>query len=499
MSQAFAANSFVVILERRHLHTLTLVYNRIAVMVNQTLDFSAYAEIPPLPSFTLTQRQPVLPPFSDKFLFVWAPILAYWLYSGFFHLLDTYDLFPQYRLHTPAEILKRNRASRWDVFRDVVLQQIVQVVMGHFLNMLEPDEMTGKQDYELAVWAQRIRLAQRVIPSLLSLLGVNALQLSRNLSATYPALASALAGGHYPLVPSSSSPTSAPGYAPWELLAAKSIYHIAVPVLQFSLAIVIIDTWQYFLHRAMHLNKYLYTTFHSRHHRLYVPYAYGALYNHPFEGFLLDIVGASLAFKLANMSQMQGLCLFVGSTCKTVDDHCGYALPWDPLQHLTGNNAGYHDVHHQTWGIKTNFSQPFFTFWDRVMGTKWVGGDVSARYEKARRAAEKATGKEVAANVTGSLPEEYDDRKVKIQVAGSKRQVIDDGEAGNEDGKSVFAPDGASSGGRGVIAQEAAEEKAVRRGGNLSASSTSVGLKGFGQKVAANTGCFAGGIGSGSS
>lgn len=43
---------------------------------------------------------------------------------------------------------------------------------------------------------------------------------------------------------------------------------------------------------------------------------------------------------------------FTGSTIKTVDDHCGYALPFDPLQQITSNNAGYHDIHHQSWGIK---------------------------------------------------------------------------------------------------------------------------------------------------
>ena len=83
------------------------------------------------------------------------------------------------------------------------------------------------------------------------------------------------------------------------------------------------------------------------------------------------------------------MLFFAGSAIKTVDDHCGYALPWDPLQHLTSNNAGYHDIHHQSWGIKTNFSQPFFTYWDRLLGTMWTGGDVSARYARYRVQAQR--------------------------------------------------------------------------------------------------------------
>jgi sphinganine C4-monooxygenase len=222
------------------------------------------------------------------------------------------------------------------------------------------------------------------------LVGLNAAAISKNLSVSHPMLAGALAGGKYPSLSVGFdvvSGTPVPAFAAWEMFAASAIYWYIVPIIQFAVAIIFVDTWQYFLHRAMHMNKWLYTTFHSRHHRLYVPYAYGALYNHPFEGFLLDTLGAGLAYKVAGLTVRQGMCFFVGSTFKTVDDHCGYALPWDPLQHLTGNNAGYHDIHHQSWGIKTNFSQPFFTFWDRILGTIWTG-DTTAKYERSKKSAQ---------------------------------------------------------------------------------------------------------------
>ena len=168
---------------------------------------------------------------------------------------------------------------------------------------------------------------------------------------------------------------------------------------------------------------------------------------------------------------------FTGSTLKTVDDHCGYALPWDPLQHLTSNNAGYHDVHHQSWGIKTNFSQPFFTFWDRILGTVWTGGDVSARYEKAKIAAQKqADRNDEKTNITHSnvadsatqdpRPYQHDKKnakdlssiplkdqqplpppgKAELQAAGSRQQVLDD----------------RRDGGTQVLVQEAIEEKEAR-------------------------------------
>lgn len=107
------------------------------------------------------------------------------------------------------------------------------------------------------------------------------------------------------------------------------------------------DTWQYFLHRAMHVNKFLYRHLHSVHHRLYVPYAFGALYNHPIEGLILDSLGTAMAEGLSFMTPRQAIVLFTVSTLKTVDDHCGYRLPFDPLQIMTSNNADYHDIHHQ--------------------------------------------------------------------------------------------------------------------------------------------------------
>jgi len=129
----------------------------------------------------------------------------------------------------------------------------------------------------------------------------------------------------------------------------------------------------------MHSNKFLYKQLHSWHHRLYVPYAFGALYNHPLEGIFLDTMGALIAEWMTCMSTRQALLLFTISTMKTVDDHCGYSLPWDPLQWLTGNNADYHDIHHQIIGIKSNFAQPFFVHWDALLGTRMTRKDIERR------------------------------------------------------------------------------------------------------------------------
>lgn len=362
-------------------------------MANISIDIDSNLSIasgfPPLPSYTLSPVKPIISFIPDFYLTLVVPVVVYWVFSLFFHFIDTYDIWPQYRIHTPEEILKRNRVSRYDVARDVIIQQIIQTIVAAILNILDPEQTTGREEYDIACWATRLRLAQRMLPQLLAFLGLNAASISKNVSHTYPNLAGVLAGGKYP-----SSLTQidvvrgsvVPAFASWEIMVSKTVYWLLLPIFQFFLAVIFVDTWQYFLHRAMHMNKWLYTNLHSRHHRLYVPYAYGALYNHPLEGFLLDTLGAGIAYKLSGMTARQGMVFFTISTIKTVDDHCGYVLPWDPLQHITSNNASYHDIHHQTWGIKTNFSQPFLIFWDRLLGTRWIG-DTSSKYKRGTNTA----------------------------------------------------------------------------------------------------------------
>jgi sphinganine C4-monooxygenase len=478
-------------------------------MANVTRPVAAPYDLPPLPAYTLQPLPPLIPGFPDVYLALALPVIAYWAVSMFFHCVDEWDLFPQYRLHTPAEVLKRNHVSRWDVFRDVILQQVIQTVVGLALAWLEPEATFGKEQYDVAVWAQRIRIAQRAIPAVLGFVGVDAMGMAKSIGSQHAWLAGALAGGSYPeltqLVMLSGEPAVAPAFAPWELLAAKAICYVLIPGLQFILAVCIVDTWQYFLHRAMHMNKYLYTTFHARHHRLYVPYAYGALYNHPFEGFLLDTLGTGIAYLISGMTCRQSMWFFTMSTIKTVDDHCGYSFPWDPLQKLTSNNAGYHDIHHQSWGIKTNFSQPFFTFWDSLLGTKWVGGDVSARYERAKLAAEKKLEAEKtgSASVTPAesergTPDPYQDEatqasstartasavaeprippgKASRQAIGSRQQVLDDAQGG---GISVLAEESVEE----LKAQRALQQQSQNLRRSPRKRTPSSGLKGFADRV----------------
>ncbi|CAO2829600.1 sphinganine C4-monooxygenase 1-like [Amaranthus tricolor] len=151
--------------------------------------------------------------------------------------------------------------------------------------------------------------------------------------------------------------------------ASKEQPNLLVLARQFITAMMVLDTWQYFMHRYMHHNKFLYRHIHSQHHRLVVPYAYGALYNHPLEGLILDTIGGALSFLVSGMTPRTSIFFFSFATIKTVDDHCGLWLPGNLFHIFFKNNTAYHDVHHQLYGSKYNFSQPFFVMWDKILGT----------------------------------------------------------------------------------------------------------------------------------
>ena len=251
-----------------------------------TATMGDFDHLPPLPDYTLELLPSLVPPIPDKLLTLLLPIAAYWGASMFFHWIDEKDFFPQYRLHTPAEVAKRNRVSRWEVVRDVVIQQIIQTAVGWLLGMTEPDDFFGKEEYDIAVWARRIRIAQSFIPGALALVGLDAKGLSGNIGSRYPVLSQILLGGQHESlsgIRNVGGPVKAvaPNFATWELTLAWAIYWLLIPALQFAVAIVVVDTWQYFLHRAMHMNKWLYSKLlglcqsisFTNHHCSYLPFA----------------------------------------------------------------------------------------------------------------------------------------------------------------------------------------------------------------------------------
>jgi len=78
---------------------------------------------------------------SDPVLAAIAPLPAYWLVAGFFHILDisNWAWLNRYRIHDSVEVASRNRASRLAVLFAVLFQQVFQTILG-LLWVSEPPE-----------------------------------------------------------------------------------------------------------------------------------------------------------------------------------------------------------------------------------------------------------------------------------------------------------------------------------------------------------------------
>ncbi|KAF8522446.1 sphingosine hydroxylase [Hysterangium stoloniferum] len=279
-------------------------------------------------------RESVFPGISDSLASLLGNVIAYWVVSLSYHVLDIsgWKWLEKYRIQESDEVTSRNLVTKGRVVREVAFQQFLQTTFGYiWLNSVSESVNFRNHAADLR------QLSGTVSRFALPLLGEERAQLL--LSAYGPRI-------------------------------TYGLYWWAIPITQFIIALLILDTYQYFLHRMFHEVKFFYKHFHSVHHRLYVPYAFGALYGHPFEGAILDGLGATLAHTLAGLSDRQGILLFAFATYKTVDDHCGYYFPWHPIHMLFGNNAEYHDIHHQHAGIKSNYSQPLFIHWDVILGTR---------------------------------------------------------------------------------------------------------------------------------
>ncbi|XP_047335520.1 very-long-chain aldehyde decarbonylase GL1-9-like [Impatiens glandulifera] len=227
---------------------------------------------------------------SDESMGIFAPIVVYWLYAGFYQALPPLE---KYRLHSKNEEDEKNLVSLASVVKGVLLQQIVQAVVAYLLFLATPNN-SAQEETQSSVLEQMVR---------------------------------------------------------------------------FCVAMVVLDAWQYFVHRfVMHHNKFMYRYVHSQHHRLIVPYAIGALYSHPLEG-LLDTISGAIAFLVSGMNARTSVYFFCFSMMKTIDDHCGLWLPANIFHLFFENNSAYHDIHHQIHGFKYNYASMFFPFWDKLLGT----------------------------------------------------------------------------------------------------------------------------------
>eukprot|EP00929_Paragymnodinium_shiwhaense_P038498 TRINITY_DN2032_c0_g1_i1.p1 TRINITY_DN2032_c0_g1~~TRINITY_DN2032_c0_g1_i1.p1 ORF type:complete len:258 (+),score=22.04 TRINITY_DN2032_c0_g1_i1:55-828(+) len=147
-------------------------------------------------------------------------------------------------------------------------------------------------------------------------------------------------------------------------------------VIKVFAGMLVLDTVEYWVHRAMHANKWLYRMTHQTHH---MPPSCAALslYNSAAEVIPFSTC-ITLAFYLSGITWMDFIIVTVLANLKTA---------WD---HASTRKGHHHELHHSKPCY--NFEQPFFDVWDRLMGTRaWPETLQQERLARANAATARQT------------------------------------------------------------------------------------------------------------
>lgn len=180
-----------------------------------------------------------------------------------FHYIDTRGLLLKYKLHTPAEDLTKNRATKKDVIKFALFQQACQCTLGY---LTAGADQSISHEYAIAAWVQTIRYSGILATQLMRYAGVETSGVMNECKGYGTSYAAAFTQDTLSSNGSSFSQTiEAPNaigtipFTPSEINAARAVYWILVPLLQYISVMILADTFQYFTHRAFHVNKWLYS------------------------------------------------------------------------------------------------------------------------------------------------------------------------------------------------------------------------------------------------
>lgn len=146
------------------------------------------------------------------------------------------------------------------MIRFALFQQVSQCVLGYW--MACDTEQFVPHDYAVSVWAQKIRDSETLACQRMRYLGFGLTWIASKFDGYSPASTVAFTQsqlGNFSQdcqtqITADSTPSSS-----LELMIAKCLYWILVPLFQYISAMVLADTFQYFTHRAFHVNRWLYS------------------------------------------------------------------------------------------------------------------------------------------------------------------------------------------------------------------------------------------------
>ncbi|KAM3859416.1 cholesterol 25-hydroxylase-like protein [Diretmus argenteus] len=135
------------------------------------------------------------------------------------------------------------------------------------------------------------------------------------------------------------------------------------------LACLLLFDFQYFVWHVLHHKvPWLYRNFHKVHHAHTATSALTTQHSGAWETLSLGFF-AGINPLVLGLHPLTELLFFVLNIWLSVEDHCGYDLPWATHRLVPWGlygGAPHHDLHHLKF--RSNYA-PFFTHWDRLAGT----------------------------------------------------------------------------------------------------------------------------------
>lgn len=174
--------------------------------------------------------------------------------------------------------------------------------------------------------------------------------------------------------------------AGWPWMRLSGVHMGALPawyvVVGSLLLFIYLDDFIYYgFHRLMH-RPWWFRRVHSKHHRIYTPWAITGNYMHPFEYVATGIIALIGPVLLGSHVVVLWLWI-IWRQWEAAEGHCGYAFPWSPTRFLPfSDGALHHDYHHSR--VKGNYAG-FLSWCDTLFNTKIKGYDDNVAAFKARR------------------------------------------------------------------------------------------------------------------
>ena len=132
--------------------------------------------------------------------------------------------------------------------------------------MADDTELFYSDHYNVAVWVQRVRHIQSYMGHLIHYLGFTSGWAAKTYAGSEAVFGNPALQKSIGLCLHNSSEAAyarctaaAAPFPRWEWATAEMIYWVIVPTLQYVTAMALADSFQYFTHRAFHVNKWLYS------------------------------------------------------------------------------------------------------------------------------------------------------------------------------------------------------------------------------------------------